>query len=88
MNDGWNNSFEVALVFSQDTDLIEPIRILAQERGMRVGLVWLDGKRPNAEMARAASFVRHLSKADLAASLFPTPVVKADGSQINKPATW
>jgi hypothetical protein len=31
LNDGWHKRYEVALVFSQDTDLIEPLRIVAQE---------------------------------------------------------
>jgi hypothetical protein len=86
INDGWHRRFDVALVLSQDTDLIEPIRIATQELGLTVGIVQLDGGVPNKH--RAASFVRHLNKADLAASQFPNPIVRADGTRIHKPATW
>ena len=88
LNDGWKGSYDVALVMSQDTDLIEPIRIVAQELKRTVGLVWLDGRRTDKNLAKAASFVRHVSGADLAASQFPNPVLKADGSHILKPTGW
>jgi hypothetical protein len=88
LNDGWRKAYELALVFSQDTDLIEPIRIVAHELGLTVGVVWLDGGRPNRYLAAAASFVRHIRPADLAASQFPNPITLADGSQLHKPAGW
>lgn len=88
VHDRWLNNYDVALVLSQDTDLIEPIRIAAQEIGRTVGLVWLDGGRPNKNMQKAASFVRHISKSDLAMSQLPNPVLKADGTEISKPPTW
>jgi hypothetical protein len=88
LNDGWKRSFELALVFSQDTDLVEPIRMVREELRLPVGLVWLDGKRPSTHLADAATFVRHLRSADLAASLFPDPIVSPSGAKIAKPAGW
>jgi uncharacterized LabA/DUF88 family protein len=88
LNDGWHKRYDVALVMSQDTDLIEPIRIVVQELGLKVGVVWLDGRRPSRYMSAAASFVRHISHADLAASQFPNPIILPDGTKLNKPATW
>ena len=88
LNDGWRKRYQVALVFSQDTDLIEPIRIVAQELGLKVGLVWLDGGRPNKHLASAASFVRDLRQSDLAASQFPNPIVLSDGKELHRPARW
>jgi uncharacterized LabA/DUF88 family protein len=88
INDGWHKRYDVALVFSQDTDLIEPIRIVVQELRLKVGIVWLDGRLPNRHLAAAASFVRHIRPADLAASQFPNPVVMPDGKEIHKPAGW
>ena len=88
LNDGWHRRYELALVLSQDSDLLEPIRIVTRELGLLVGLVWLDGRRPSADMARAASFVRHLSKADLAASRFSDPVFRKQGTPIRKPSSW
>ncbi len=88
LHDGWKGSYDVALVLSQDTDLIEPIRLVTQELGRKVGLVWLDGRRPNGNMAAAATFVRHISSADLAASQFPNPIITSNGAEIHKPTTW
>lgn len=88
LNDGWKNNYDVALVLSQDTDLVEPIRILTQDLGKTVGLVWLDGRRPNGQLAQAASFVRHVSNADLVAAQFANPLQTRNGHQIIKPTEW
>jgi hypothetical protein len=88
LNDGWHKRYEIALVFSQDTDLIEPIRIVAKELGLGVGVVWLDGGRPNVHLAAAATFVRHIRSTDLSASQFPNPIILSDGTELYKPTGW
>jgi uncharacterized LabA/DUF88 family protein len=45
--DGCQDRYDMALVLSQDTDLIEPMRMVTQELKKTLGLVWLDGKRPS-----------------------------------------
>jgi hypothetical protein len=86
--DGFKDRYDVALVLSQDTDLIEPMRMVKEELGKVLGLVWLDGRTPNNEMRGASSFVRHLSPPDLAAAQFPPVVLRADGTSVQKPSTW
>lgn len=88
LNDGWHKRYELALVLSQDTDLIEPIRIVAGELQLKVGLIWLDGGRPNKNLADAATFVRHVRKTDLAAAQLANPIRKSDGTNIFKPENW
>jgi NYN domain len=88
VNDGWHGRYDAALVLSQDTDLIEPMRIVRTDLRKPVGLVWLDGKRPSKHLAGVASFVRHVSRADLAAAQFPNPIARFDGALITKPAGW
>ena len=88
VNDAWHDRFDVALVVSQDTDLVEPMRIVRTERHKTVGLIWMDGRVPNKNMAGVASFVRHLKKADLAACQFPDPIHLKNGTTISKPAGW
>lgn len=88
LHDGWQKRYDLALVLSQDTDLIEPLRMVSQELKLLVGLVWLDGRNAYANLTHAASFVRHLSKSDLAASQFPNPLTLPGGRTIQKPATW
>jgi uncharacterized LabA/DUF88 family protein len=86
--DAFKGRFETALVMSQDTDLTEPIRIVANNIGIPVGVVWLDGTQPNGVLRNAASFVRHITSSDLNASQFPNPIVRADGTEIHKPVEW
>jgi hypothetical protein len=88
INDGWRKRYEAALVLSQDTDLIEPIRIARDEVNLPVGLVWLDGRQPQRELADASSFVRHISAADLRTSQFPNVIKRSTGKQIIKPVEW
>ena len=88
VNDGWHGRYDLALLLSQDTDLIEPVRIVTSELGLKVGLVWLDGGQPNAELKNVASFVRHVRKSHLARSQFPDPLVASNGRTIRKPKGW
>jgi hypothetical protein len=87
LHDAWHKRFEVALVLSQDTDLLEPIKIVTEELALKVGLVWLDGRRPDRRLAEVSSFVRHISRADLAASQFPNPIPTPRGP-LHKPLGW
>ena len=88
VNDAWSNHFDVALVLSQDTDLIEPLRMVSRGVGKPVGLIWLDGRRPDKGMANAASFVQHCGHADLAAAQFPQQISRPGGHPITKPTGW
>ncbi len=88
VNDGWHGRYEAALVMSQDSDLSEALRIVRDELRKPMGLVWLDGGRPSTYLAQASSFVRHLSRADLAASQFPNPLLRTNAPPLPKPAMW
>ena len=83
--DAFQGAYDVAAVISNDSDLVEPIRIATQILGKPVGLL-SPVDNPNPELQNAASFVRRISPSDIAASQFPDPVV--DGAKISKPATW
>ena len=85
--DAFQGSYDVAAVISNDSDLVEPIRITTQILGKPVGLLSPVGN-PNPELRRAASFVRRISVSDIAASQLPDPVVRPDGTTITKPAAW
>jgi NYN domain len=83
--DAFQGSYDVAAVISNDSDLVEPIRITTQILGKPVGLLSPVGN-PNPELRRAASFIRRISVSDIAASQLPDPVVRPDGTTIPKPA--
>jgi hypothetical protein len=88
INDAWHGRYDVALVLSQDSDLIEPIKMARSDVGKSVGLIWLDGGKPSKYLADAASYVKHLSKSDLVAAQFPNPVIRQDCHEIHKPSGW
>lgn len=85
--DAFQDNFEVAAVISNDSDLVEPIRIVTQIIGKPVGLL-SPVPNPNPELTRVSSFIRRISVSDLAAAQFPSPLLKADGSAVHKPAEW
>lgn len=85
LNDAWKGSFDAAAVFSNDTDLIEPIRMVAVER-MKPVFVICPGRWPMAPgLERVSSHQRYIRKAMLAASQFPDPI---PGTAIRKPPGW
>lgn len=88
IHDAWQNLFDVAVVLSQDTDLVEPVRIVRDEIKKSIGVVCLDGKKPG-KLASYASFVRHLSPSRLAAAQFPaTLAFGRKGKSVQQPVEW
>ena len=85
--DGFQNNYDAAAVLSNDSDLVEPIRIATQVLRKPVGLL-TPVDNPNPQLQRAASFVRRISVSDLAASQFSDPVRHPDGTAIGKPMAW
>ena len=66
VHDACRNLFDVALVLSQDTDLLEPVRIVRYDYRKPVGVVVLDGKEPG-RLAKSASFKRDITPGRLRA---------------------
>lgn len=94
VRDALLGNFEKALVLSNDTDLVEPIRIAVAEAGKIVNVVapirGTPGKAPvpSPSLRNVASNVQFVDNADLIAAQFPNPIVKANGANLYKPATW
>jgi hypothetical protein len=85
--DAFQGNFDVAAVLSNDSDLVEPIRIVTQVLRKPVGLLsHVDS--PNPELSRASRFIRRLSVSDLAASQFPDPLARPDQPDLAKPTAW
>jgi hypothetical protein len=85
LNDAWKNAFDFAAVFSNDTDLVEPIRMVTVEQRKPVFVV-CPGRWPMAPgLTKVASHQRYIRNAMLAASQFPDPI---PGTTIRKPTTW
>jgi hypothetical protein len=85
--DAFQNAYDVAAVLSNDSDLIEPVRIVTQVLGKPVGLL-SPVNNPNPGLCGVSSFIRRISVSDLKASQFPDPIVLTDGTLLRKPAAW
>jgi uncharacterized LabA/DUF88 family protein len=85
INDGWKDLYDVAVVVSNDSDLIEPIRIVKQELNKTVGLI--SPFNPVSERLKniLPSFIRHISPASLKDSQFLRVLPETN---IKKPASW
>lgn len=83
----FRDEYDVAAVISNDTDLVEPLRIATQELGKKVGLL-SPVPNPAPQLKAVSTFVRHIRESDLTGSQFPNPILLADGTQLARPATW
>jgi hypothetical protein len=85
--DAFQGNFDVAAVLSNDSDLVEPIRIVTQVLRKPVGLL-SPVSNPTPDLRKVASFIRHIRTGDLTTSQFPDPVTRSDGSNIVRPSAW
>lgn len=85
--DAFQNKYDVAAVLSNDSDLTEPIRVTTQVLKKPVGLL-SPVRNPTPPLLAAASFLRHVTQADAAASQFPNPAMRPDGTPVHKDASW
>lgn len=85
VRDAFTGAFEHAVLITDDTDLIEPLRIVVQEAKLPVTLL-TPVDSPAVVLKRLATHVRHL-RPYLGISQFPNPIPGPKGP-IPKPADW
>jgi hypothetical protein len=86
VRDAFQNKFDIAAILTNDTDLTEPVRIVAEECKLPVILLTPVNK-PATSLLKHVADVRHIGPY-LGPSHFPDPVINAKGEQIRKPASW
>jgi len=84
--DAFNKDCEVAFVISNDSDLLEPIRIARRQLGMQVGLA-SPYKKTARVLATEVNFIRPVWPRTLKRSQFPSTLNDGKGT-FSKPATW
>ena len=84
--DGYRNEFEIAIIVSNDSDLLAPIQVVTRELGKPVGLL-NPQKYPSAALLPRVKFVKQIRKGVLAKSQFPPTLTDSQGS-FSKPASW
>jgi hypothetical protein len=84
--DGFRGDYEAAVVITNDSDLLEPIRIARRELGKVVGVLH-PARRPTRVLANEATFFKHIRPRVLAHSQFPYELHDGDGT-FRKPGGW
>ena len=92
VRDAFTHAFDEAAVLTNDTDLVEPIRIVTKEVGLSVTLLTpvsrlLKPSHPATSLVAVSTHVRHIEPY-LGPCVFPDPVILANGKIIKKPAGW
>ena len=85
--DGFRGDYELAVVISNDSDLVHPIELVQHELGRPVGVVNPHPHTMSWALKNAASFYRVIRQGALRDSQFPDTLEDAHGV-IRKPATW
>jgi len=87
VNDGYKGRYEVAILVSNDSDLVEPVRIVRNELKLPVGVLNPFVLTPSSELRKHATFVKPIRPGVLSASQFPPNLKDANGT-FHKPPTW
>lgn len=86
VRDGFNREYEVAVLISNDSDLLEPIRVARYELGIPVGIL-----NPHPKLSKAllphVTFFKQIRRGLLAKCQFPSVLTDGEGT-FSKPSTW
>ena len=87
LTDAFDGRMSVALLITNDSDFVEPVRIVRDRFGVRL-LVISPDERVSKRLAKAASFARPLDYSLLERCQLPDVVVDPDGREIFRPPAW
>lgn len=87
INDGHKGRYQVAILLSNDSDLVEPVKIVRNELMLPVGVLNPRPASPSHELRKYATFVKPIRKGVLAASQFPPTLTDKTGT-FHKPSIW
>lgn len=85
LNDAWLNTYDCALVVSNDSDLAESMRLAKDQLSKTIGLVTPGEGHSSRQLTNHAHFVRTIRKSALRSSQLPDPI---PGTTIHKPPSW
>ncbi|MFN8637408.1 MAG: NYN domain-containing protein [Chloroflexota bacterium] len=84
--DAYEQDFEMAVIISNDSDLVMPIEVVRRQLKKPVGVLNPNERFSNA-LKRAATFYRPIGEQGLASCQFPPTLQDATGT-ISKPPSW
>ena len=83
LHDAHCGRFDVAVVISNDSDLLEPIRIARHELGKKIGIINPRGLQPSRVLMEQSDFVKQLRDGVLRESQFPDRLCDSSGEFSN-----
>jgi hypothetical protein len=86
VSDGLRNAYDAAVIVSNDSDLLPPIKFVKEELGKFVGIL-NPQKHPSVVLSTTANFIKNIRAGVLANSQFPARLTDAKGN-FTKPAGW
>ena len=86
LSDGYKNAYDVAVIVSNDSDLLLPVQFVKKELGKKIGIL-NPQKHPSKVLIANADFVKNIRRGVLSKSLFPTTLTDSQG-MFTKPAIW
>jgi uncharacterized LabA/DUF88 family protein len=84
--DAVKKDYDIGIMITNDSDLLEPIKIVRTELGLQVGII-NPQKKPSVVLQKYASFIASIRSGVLAASQFPDEMTDSVGT-FRKPAVW
>lgn len=86
VSDAYESKFDIAVVITGDSDLTEPVRLVKDRLGRRVGIL-NPQDRPSFHLAGVATFYKRVRTGVLRSSQFANPLRDAVG-EFHKPQGW
>lgn len=87
LHDAHLNRFDIAVIISNDSDLLMPIKLVRTELKKTVGIL-NPQKKPSRALLPHINFIKQIRPGPLSASQFPNTVQDAAGNTITKPINW
>ena len=88
LRDGYRQDFELAVIISNDSDLVKAVKLVRKELRLPVGILNPHPKcKRSLDLSKAAKFVREVPVQALQASQFPSILHDSSGT-ITKPHSW
>lgn len=86
LNDAYLNRYDVAVVVSNDSDLLCPIRMVKEHLGKKIALL-NPHKKPSNVLVKNADFIKRIRKGALATCQFPDELSDNNGV-FRRPKEW
>lgn len=86
LSDGYEDRFDCAVLVANDSDLLEPVRIVAHRLKKRIGIV-NPHKHPSKQLLKECAFLKQIRQGVLRESQLPAILHDKHGT-ITKPTGW